>query len=132
MCMRESLYVIKGEPECYVIKLVREGSVWTPARAAHRLAQISLECQHDDKPKFTGPLFMQVRFFFKNPARESTRIARGPHHTTSPSLLLLYKFVEEISSRIIFDRSNSVITLHISKEYDDNPRTEILLQELKK
>jgi len=127
--MREAIYIIKGEPESYVIRVVGDCREWTPARAAHRMAILSLTAQHDERPRFSGPLEMNVRFFFKYPVREATRLARGPYHVTSPSLLLLYRFVEEVTSQVLFDRTNSVISLNLSKEYAHEPRTEIILRE---
>lgn len=126
--MRESTYVLLGEPQSYVTRNDRGEKEWSPKKAAHCIAVISIQGQHQGK-LFSGPLDMYVTFFFPYPTHILKRERTGPFHATSPGLMYLYRFVEEITRGIVVDKFNSVVDLHLFKLYDEKPRTEIIVKE---
>jgi Holliday junction resolvase RusA-like endonuclease len=127
---REMLYVLRGEPHSYVTEGERLGVEWSPKKEAHKLARVSLVNQHDGKPLFTGPVEVLFTFYFKYPVQSQKRQGVGPYYTTSPSLLFLYRFMQEVARGILFERFNTIVDLHMIKMYDENPRTEIVIKEI--
>src|SRR5277367_1919736 len=92
----EFSYYLSGEPKSYITHRDRTCREWSPNKSAHQLARVTLESQHDGRSLFKGPIDMSITFYFKFPCHTLRRQRVGPFHETSPSLLYLYRFIEEV------------------------------------
>ena len=74
----------------------------------------------------TGPLKMEVTFFFKRPKSASKRI----HHTVKPDLSNLVKSVEDALNGIVYVDDAQIVELSVIKVYDSAPGIEVFIEEI--
>ncbi len=125
-------YILKGEPEALVLRRSDDVIGWTNHKERKLLTDISLESQHDDRPLLSGPLAIDVAFYFPVPRsiRAKIKAKHGDWHSTKPSISLLFNFIEHSAEKIIFDNGGSLSRASYVKLYDREPRTEITITEL--
>lgn len=126
------VYIIEGEP----IPLARA------RHAAHRVYDsqknkklvlgITLRNQHKDRPLYTGPLLLTATFFMPIPKtrQKQKNSLEGKTHIFTPDLSNLVKFIEDISSGVLY-HDDCLIAEIIAKKIYGEPRTEFTLTKLK-
>lgn len=74
-----------------------------------------------------GPLSIEVAFFMPKPKK----MPKGRlHHTTKPDLDNLIKLLTDAANEVIYEDDRQIIEVTAYKEYDDNPRIELKIQEV--
>lgn len=129
-------FVIPGKP----IPLARgryssHGKVWDAQKQAKFGFGIQLvqQLMGAPQPLLSGPLFMEVTFYFEMPASRPKchDSLRGKPHIGTPDISNLLKFVEDASERILFPNDSIIAEITAKKCYDDIARTEFIIMELK-
>lgn len=127
--VRVERYILSGDP----IPLTRikfgDGRFWDSKKSCKIASKITLQSQHDDKPLFSGPLHLNISFYFpflyKKKIRQSDEL-----HSVKPDLDSLIKYITEIAEGILYEDDKSIACLIARKYFSTNPRTEIILSEL--
>lgn len=127
-------YVIKGNP--IPLARARHGNrkTWDAQKQIKLVTALELEDQHSGRPLLVGPLFLDVCFFFEIPESYSARrrvTTIGCFHDFKPDLSNLIKFIEDIANGIIYKDDCSIASVTAKKVYDEEPRTELFIMELK-
>jgi Holliday junction resolvase RusA-like endonuclease len=129
-------YVIKGDPVALArVRFSRVGGIYDSQKHIKVVWGIDLQRQHNEEPFFSGPLFMDVIFYFpipKNCSRKRAKELAGQYHISKPDSSNLLKFVEDVATKILYN-DDCIIAYHcVEKLYDDGngPRTEFVLREL--
>lgn len=74
-----------------------------------------------------GPLSVEVAFFMPKPKK----MPKGrTHHTTKPDLDNLLKLLTDAGNEVIYEDDRQIVEVTAYKEYDDNPRIELKIQEV--
>ena len=85
--------------------------------------------QHNDCPKYTGPLHLIATFFMGMPLRAGKHIEGKPHRFR-PDLDNLLKWVCDISNGILYDDDCIISKITCNKIYDKTARTEFHFEPL--
>lgn len=130
--MRSKTYVLKGVPQALVLRRSDDIHGWNQHKETKLLTHLELQCQHDDKPLFTGPLSLDATFYFSVPSvnKSKVRTAIGCAFVIKPSLFLLINFLEHAAHGIIYGDNALITTIRCNKVYDEIPRTEFTITEL--
>ncbi len=123
-------YVIMGKP----VPLSRPRfstatrKVFDPQKEFKTLVSMSLISQHNDDPLLTGALHLDVVFYMPIPQRSLSKNLAGTPHCKKPDLSNLLKWVEDISTGVIYRDDALISSVESKKIYDANPRTEFTLR----
>lgn len=130
---RSTVYVLPGIP----IPLQRpqhgNGHIWDPQKQKKVITAISITSLHEGNPKFTGPLHLDITFYFPIPQRgqrSKTTWVNKPHEI-KPDISNCIKYIEDVCNKLLYDDDSSIASLHSQKLYDHIPRTEFYIVELK-
>jgi len=121
---RPRFKIIRGRPRVYD----------TQGREARAFAD-EIYFQWRQGP-LSGPLVFLMRFYMPIPKRTSKNVRElikaGKYwHIVKPDVSNLIKFVEDACEGILFDNDKQLVVVHGQKIYDDLPRTEVDVYELK-
>ena len=131
--MQSKKYVIMGDPVPLARARLTVRRVWDSQKQQKLIDGITLKEQHDDDFLFSGPLHLDINFFFKIPdsysqkKRDSTI---GNYHYFKPDLSNLIKYYEDIATGIIYHDDCIISKITTTKTYDINARTEFTIMEL--
>lgn len=95
-------------------------------RNAYRLF---LEQQHGTLPPFSKAVQVDLIFYFQPPKQIKKRTGI-PYHKTKPDADNLCKLILDCCKPIIWTDDCIVSVLNVTKLYDINPRTEMIITEL--
>lgn len=117
-------YIIKGRP--VPLARARHGNkkTWDSQKAEKLYYGCIIQQQHIPHPIITQPLILYIDFYFKPPNNKQNH---QPHHYR-PDLSNLIKFVEDVCSGIIYKDDCLVSACYAHKVYDQNQRTEFIIQ----
>lgn len=89
---------------------------------------IELARQHHNRPLYTGPLHLDVRFYFPYPQRRS----KNPsfYHYGRPDLSNLIKLVEDVAQGVLYGDDCLIASICAVKLYAKEGRTEFSLLEI--
>ena len=129
---RSYTYILKGEPEALVLRRADDITGWNTHKERKLIVDISLESQHNDRPLFSGALWVDVTFYFPipHPIRAKTKAIDGDPHSNKPSLFLLLNFLEHSAEHIVWTDTVNVARMTCTKMYDVEPRTVLTITEL--
>lgn len=85
---------------------------------------------HDERPYLKGPLNIECNFVFDLRYYKTHRGKDARYHSSNPSVVDLYDFVEMCATGIVFERGQVVAGTVLSKIYDMDPHTHIIVSEL--
>lgn len=124
-------YVIMGNP----IPLARARSfrsrVYDSQKQAKLLQGLSLQQQHGDREMYTGALHLEIEFYLYIPkAYQKKNIINKPH-ACKPDLDNLIKFTVDVATGILYHDDSLIASISSKKLYDDVPRTEFYLREIR-
>lgn len=122
-------YSVEGTP----IPLARHrhsgDHTWDSQKQQKYGTGIQLVNQHEDRPKFQGPIQLDVTFFM--PIRKSGyKAPKGGYHLIKPDLSNLIKYIEDAATKILFDDDCIISVINAQKRYSEIPRTEFTITEL--
>jgi Holliday junction resolvase RusA-like endonuclease len=126
-------YILPGIP----IPLQRPqhggGNTWDPQKQKKVMTAISISSLHGNKPKFSGPLHLDITFYFPIPQRgqRSKTTWVNKHHEIKPDISNCIKYIEDVCNKLLYDDDSAIASLHSQKLYDHTPRTEFYIVELK-
>lgn len=126
------IYVIKGNPVALArARFGNNKKVYDPQKNLKLISSIDLSCQHGDLPLFTKALHLDVTFFMPIPTCAKKRGQRlGELHIFTPDLSNLIKYIEDISTGVLYTDDRLIASISSKKVYDNNPRTEFTIREL--
>jgi len=129
--LREKKYVVPGDPVAWA-RPGHNGHHFYDRQKQDKLHfGIWIENQHENEPLFKGPLRVSWLFCFSFP-----QLVRKPEkyefHTDVPDLDNCIKFVLDAIKGIAITDDRIVCGYgYTEKRYDENPRTEFIITELK-
>ena len=92
-----------------------------------------VKAQHVHDGPFTGPLFLEICFYFPIPtylSRAKMAALPGTFHDKRPDLSNCIKFVEDALNEIIYLDDAQISVICSSKRYSELPRTEFRIIKL--
>jgi Holliday junction resolvase RusA-like endonuclease len=126
---RSSAYVVYGEPLSLSRQFGSKG--WNGQKQYKMKWEIDLDRQHNHRPLFTGPLFVDITFYFPIPPRARTIYTiSGAPFPYKPDLYGYINFFHEATQGIIYENDAVIISLNARKLYDDVTRTEFIITEI--
>lgn len=133
------VYYLSGEPTPLMRhRFVRStAAMYNPQSARKMVASIELAEQHRGKELFSGPIHIDVTFYMPIPktngVRKKPRIIPGAYHIFKPDLDNCIKWVGDVATGLgsLFKDDCIIAKITAQKIYDDNPRTEFVVVELK-
>ena len=87
-----------------------------------------LQRDHGNSPLFSGPIEAEVIFYFPTPKSIKER-SRFPHNKKI-DLDNLLKFIFDSGNKIIYTDDKLICKITASKQYDEKPRTIMLLKDI--
>jgi Holliday junction resolvase RusA-like endonuclease len=128
-----TIYIIEGVPAAYV--RCKEGlRYWDEQHHKRMSAQNVLTDQRGFRPLFKGMLHLDINFYFpqkRYPATMRKKGLEGKPYGSKPALFNLINFIEIIGPDSLWTKDSTITSIKTTKVYDNNPRTEILIMELK-
>lgn len=127
-------YVLFGDPTFMGSPKFFNSGVGDISKRNKTKDTISLESQHNAQPYLKPPLKLQAYFYFHIPMRHNSKLKNykpGRRHIVSPNLFNCVKYLEDISRGIIFQDAYFISEVEAHKVYDDEPRVEFYIVELK-
>ncbi|SHL12880.1 Holliday junction resolvase RusA (prophage-encoded endonuclease) [Alkalithermobacter thermoalcaliphilus JW-YL-7 = DSM 7308] len=128
--------VIPGEPVAKGRPRVGKGFTYTPKKTVI-YENFVKECYiiTNTNKKLTGAIFCEIKAYFQIPKSKSKKIkekmkAGEERPTKKPDLDNLAKSILDSLNQIAYDDDSQVVELKMSKFYSDNPRVEVILQEI--
>lgn len=131
---RSKKYIVPGNPiPLQRVRLTRN-NIWDPQKEQKLCSSIHIESQHDNAPLFYGPVHVDFLFYFAIPKSKSSKKKHAlidTFHYYRPDTSNLVKFYEDIAHDILYDDDCIIASLYAKKLYAIEPRTEIIVTELK-
>src|SRR5271165_1312730 len=127
-------YVIPGNP--IPLQRVRFGGgrCWDEQKKVKVGLQVILDGLHGANPMYSGPLQLEIIFYFKFPQAVSQKKKdemREKGHSNKPDLSNLIKFYEDIATGILYEDDRLISDIIARKRWDDVPRTEFVITEIR-
>jgi len=82
--------------------------------------------------KFTGPVFVLVRYYFSIPLHNPTSIKKGDYYDKTPDIDNLQKFLLDALKGLCYDDDRQVVSMNALKLYDDHDHVKIYVAEKQK
>lgn len=119
-------YVVYGEPA----SLCRRRG-WSDHKHTRMKWEIELTDQQDEKALFTGPISIDLTFYFPIPPRSRTsKTVPGAYYPHKPDVYGFLAFFHEVAQSIVYENDAVVTAITCRKMYDDVPRTEFTITEI--
>lgn len=127
------IYIIPGipSPQQRARHSYAKRMTWDAQKHQKLITGIDLQRQHGKTPQFSGSLCFQAIYYFPIPASRRKKITPGDLHIIKPDVDNLTKFVLDVCNKILFNDDCQIAIECAKKMYDDNPRTEFRIVELK-
>lgn len=128
------IYVIKGEPTPLARARHAHRRTYDSQKQLKSMLGIEIQCQHDDRPLYSGPLRVEFTFYFGFPekmSQDKKLKLLGKPHVFKPDLSNLIKLIEDVGSKILYHDDSYIASIAAFKCYDWEPRTEFIITEIK-
>lgn len=131
--LRQEKYIIPGDPIPLARPRFANGRVFDSQKMKKLVVINSISQQHASKKKFQGPVRLEVTFFMKMPRVNKKKLQelQGAWHMARPDFSNLLKWVEDIAQEIVYDDDCIISSVCGSKIYDEEPRTEFIISEMR-
>lgn len=131
--IRSNTYVLDGNP--IPLKRPRFGNhkCWDAQKQEKMNYRFILAEQHNLKPKFSGPLKLDVTFYFAIPksiSKKKKQQLLSTYHTIKPDIDNLIKFILDIGNDILYDDDCTFAEICAKKIYDSIGQTSFTISEL--
>ena len=129
---RSYSYILEGVPQALVLRRSDDIVGWNNHKETKLLTDLAIEYQHSSKPLLSGPLLLEVMFYFHTPTSPKAKIRgiTGCPCASKPSLFLLLNFLEHSAQGRIYNDTANIAKIIANKVYDPTPRTVFTLTEL--
>jgi len=122
-------YVLYGEP--IPMQRCRHGRKEWDIQAQKKLhASFKLAQIHNERNLLKGPLHLDISFYFSLPKKNSGKL-KDSFCCASPEISKLIKFIEEVGTGVVFSDECTITSVASRKRYDNVPRTEFIIEEIK-
>lgn len=121
-------YVIEGNPTPLARARWGQGRIYDTQKHIKLITGITIANQHTGVAFFTGPLELEITFFFKTP--NNMKKLMGNPHITRPDLSNMIKFIEDVATGITYHDDCLIASIIARKLYDNTPRTEFTIRQL--
>jgi len=123
-------YTLPGDP--IPLSRIRIGRrrCWDSQKELKLIASITVKSQHGERPKYVGPLRLDMTFFFPIPKTLIRQIKPGTPHTVKPDLDNLVKMICDLCESILFASDCRIAEINCRKIYDTTPRSEFFVHTL--
>lgn len=131
---KKTKYILEGDPTFMSSSRFGGGRIGDISKRNKTRDGITITSQHDDKPLYKPPLKLLAIFYFHIPTKPNSKNCHakiGDAHIDSPNLINCAKYVEEVCKGILFQDNCFISTIEAHKLYDDYPRAEFYIMELK-
>lgn len=127
-------YIVLGDPTPLARCRVGNRRVWDTQKADKLHFSLHLKFLHGNRPLYSGPLHLEVNFFFPIPnSRKKLTSLIGSYHHYRPDISNLIKFVEDCATGVLYHDDCLIASVTSTKKYDiDRPRTEFIITPLLK
>lgn len=106
----------------------RSGHVYNPSYKDIKRVQDIARTQYKGDPIDT-PITMHLNFFLKKPKSYSFKKAGHSLHVKKPDVDNLAYLITNALKKIVYLDDSQIYRMEIEKQYDENPRTEIKIQQ---
>ena len=125
--------VAKGRP-----RFSRQGPyvrTYTPNKTYRYEQLVQLSFMQAEQPKLKGAVKVRILAYFPIPKSASKKrqkmMAEGEiRHTTKPDGENVSKAILDGLNKMAYDDDSNIVELHIEKWYSDDPRVEIIIEEV--
>ena len=125
--------VAKGRP-----RFSRQGPyvrTYTPDKTYRYEQLVQLSFMQAEQPKLKGAVKVRILAYFPIPKSASKKrqkmMAEGEiRHTTKPDGENVSKAILDGLNKMAYDDDSNIVELHIEKWYSDDPRVEIIIEEV--
>lgn len=121
-------YIIPGKPIPLQRPRYSYARVYDSQKQEKCTSRLYIINQHDDRPMLTGPLRLDIEFYFETPKK--TKTLNGKYHTAKPDTDNCIKYICDIIQDILINDDAIIAQILATKIYDVVPRTEFTLQKL--
>lgn len=128
------VYVIDGDPVPLARVRFGGGRAWNSQKALKTVWQREIAEQHNGRRFYYGPLHLDVCFFMNIPQSKSMRVRNElleQWHHIKPDTSNLLKWIEDCGTKILYDDDAQISIVTACKKYDEHPRVEFKVIELK-
>jgi Holliday junction resolvase RusA-like endonuclease len=128
----EKVYVLEGTPVAWARAAPGQYRMWDTQKQIKFNYGVVLEDQHGNLPFYSGPLHLDVIFYFKIPktrAKHYNDLLLSPHFYV-PDLSNLIKLIEDVGTGILYKDDALIAHITAQKKYDERARTEFSLTEI--
>ena len=123
-------FSVTGSPVPYFKSRHTNRKMWDDIQSSIVAYKNNIYIQSPDIPPLTGPLFLNVEFYFPYRYKNDTYLKDRPHYIL-PQQSRLLQFVEESLQELeIITECGQIASSFIKKLYSDIPRTEFSLYEI--
>lgn len=127
------LYTLPGIPTPLMRARFSNGRVYDGQKRIKTNLSLHILNQHGNAPLMTGPLHLDVDFYFPLPAKMSLKNKEklyGTSHIYKPDLDNLIKMVDDLCNNVVYGDDCIIASLSARKRYDILPRTEFVFKQL--
>ena len=131
--VQDALYYIPGNPVALARPRFGNRLVWDAQKRIKEAASLMLLSQHGKRPKYTGPLHLDIIFYMPIPisySKKKIAATLGSYHIARPDADNLLKFFLDVANNVLYDDDAVVASFSVQKIYSDNPRTECIVRKL--
>lgn len=123
-------YIIYGDPIPLARPRFKNQTVYDSQSELKLIASINLASQHGNNSPYDRPLHLETNFFMRIPRKYLRRKLDFRPHQVRPDLDNLLKWVCDILQKAEIVKDDKLIwSMHATKQYDTEPRTEIIITE---
>lgn len=128
---RSKTYIIVGDPiplaRC---RFSRTHKAYDSQKEKKLVYGINLKGQHGEEPLFSGPLHIEIYFYF-TPAVKAAKNITNTFHYIKPDIDNCAKWVLDVANELLFKDDCQVASLILTKRWSrPEPHTEIFIQEI--
>lgn len=131
--MRSKFFTIKDAPIPLQRPRYSQNHVWDSQKHQKMVIGVQFEQQMLKNEPFSGPLEIDINFYFAMPKRLSSTkrdALRLSYHHCRPDIDNLIKMYLDCANGILFKDDAIIAVVHSRKLYDDTERTELTISEL--
>lgn len=130
--MKSYSYILEGTPQALMLRRSEDIVGWNNHKETKLLTDLAIEYQHGNKPLLSGPLQLEVMFYFHTPTSPKAKVRgnTGAPCFQRPSLFPLLYFLEHSAEGRIYTDTAQITTIICKKVYDPTPRTVFTFTEI--
>jgi Holliday junction resolvase RusA-like endonuclease len=113
-------------------RVVRNGNkTYNNQRKSEVSFGLFLSQQHNDEPLFDKPIHIDATFYMPYPKAWKEEEKNFLYNVNPPYLESIYEFLLDSMKDVVIKNSHIICSLSVKKVYDKEPRTELVITEVK-